>query len=40
MKQDTQKAGKVLVDKLLRLIEGETASDMLLPTELVIRKSS
>ena len=40
VKQDTQKAGKVLVDKLLRLIEGETASDMLLPTELVIRKSS
>jgi DNA-binding LacI/PurR family transcriptional regulator len=40
VKQDTQKAGKVLVDKLLRLIEGETASDMLLPTEIVIRRSS
>lgn len=40
VKQDTQKAGKVLVDKLLRLIEGEPASDMLIPTELVIRESS
>jgi DNA-binding LacI/PurR family transcriptional regulator len=39
VKQDTVCAGKVLVDKLIRLVNGETASDMQIPTELVIRES-
>ena len=39
MRQDTQAAGTLLVDKLLKIIAGETVESVLVPTELVIRKS-
>lgn len=38
-KQDTMKAGEILVDKLLNLINEEDAETELMNTELVIRKS-
>lgn len=39
MKQDTVKAGEILVDSLLKLIEGKTVESVQMKTELVIRKS-
>ena len=38
--QDTQQAGEILVDNLLRLIRGEPAESAMLPAKLVVRKSS
>ncbi len=37
--QDTNRAGQLLVENLLKLIQGETVKSSLLPTELVIRES-
>jgi alanine racemase len=37
--QNTQKAGEILVDQLLKLIQGESAESVLMPTTLMIRKS-
>ena len=37
--QDTRQAGALLVDTLLRLINGESASNSVIPTRLMIRKS-
>jgi len=39
MKQDTQLAGEVLVDTLLKLMAGEKAEATVLPCQLVVRKS-
>ena len=39
MRQDTQLAGEVLVDTLLKLMRGEQAEPTVLPCQLVIRKS-
>ncbi len=39
MKQNTNQAGKVLVDTLLSLIKGQAVSPQRLPADLVIRKS-
>lgn len=38
--QDTQQAGEILVDNLLRLIRGESPPSAMLPATLVVRKSS
>jgi DNA-binding LacI/PurR family transcriptional regulator len=38
--QDTQRAGELLVDNLLRQIRGETVQSALLPVQLVVRRSS
>ena len=38
--QDTTRAGELLVDKLMRLVHGETAESQRLPTTLVVRKST
>ena len=38
--QDIHRAGTVLVSSLLRLINGETVEDTLLPSELVIRSTT
>ncbi|WP_440875285.1 LacI family DNA-binding transcriptional regulator [Thalassotalea sp. PLHSN55] len=38
-KQDTLRAGELLVEKLLQLVNGEVAETKLMTTELVIRKS-
>lgn len=40
VKQDTKTAGKTLVEHLLKKINGENASDTLIPASLVVRKSS
>jgi DNA-binding LacI/PurR family transcriptional regulator len=37
--QDTRRAGAVLVDTLLRLVSDEHAEGMVLPTQLIVRKS-
>jgi DNA-binding LacI/PurR family transcriptional regulator len=37
--QDTRRAGELLVQTLLRLVAGETATNNVIPTKLVIRKS-
>jgi DNA-binding LacI/PurR family transcriptional regulator len=37
--QDTRRAGELLVETLLRQISGETASNSVIPTKLVVRKS-
>jgi DNA-binding LacI/PurR family transcriptional regulator len=37
--QDTRQAGALLVETLLRLINGETATNSVIPTRLMIRKS-
>ena len=37
--QDTRRAGELLVESLLRQIAGETATNRVIPTKLVIRKS-
>jgi Transcriptional regulators len=39
MKQDTQLAGEVLVETLLKLMRGETAEATVLPCQLVVRNS-
>jgi DNA-binding LacI/PurR family transcriptional regulator len=39
MRQDTQRAGEVLVDTLLKLMAGEEAQGAVLPCQLVVRKS-
>lgn len=39
VKQDTKLAGELLVDTLLKEIQGETVSTILIPPELIIRKS-
>ncbi len=39
VRQDTIAAGELLVDTLLKLIDGETAQSQLLPVELIIRDS-
>jgi DNA-binding LacI/PurR family transcriptional regulator len=39
MRQDTQQAGEVLVETLLKLMRGEAAEGTMLPCELVVRKS-
>jgi len=39
MKQDTQLAGEVLVDTLLKLMAGEKAEATVLPCQLVVRQS-
>jgi DNA-binding LacI/PurR family transcriptional regulator len=39
IRQDTTTGGKVLVENLLRLIDGQTARDVALPTELIVRRS-
>ena len=39
VRQDTLKAGSLLVSKLLRLMDGHTVSSERLPTEIVIRES-
>lgn len=39
MRQDTQLAGEVLVETLLRLMRGENAEATVLPCQLVVRKS-
>lgn len=39
MRQDTQRAGEVLVDTLLKLMRAETAEATLLPCDLVVRQS-
>jgi DNA-binding LacI/PurR family transcriptional regulator len=38
--QDTTRAGELLVDKLMRLVQGEPAESRRLPTTLVVRKST
>ena len=40
VRQDTGKAGEVLVDELLRLIRGEGGESAMLPAELKVRRSS
>jgi DNA-binding LacI/PurR family transcriptional regulator len=40
IRQDTGRAGELLVDKLIQLVDREAAQSERLPTELVIRKSS
>ena len=40
VRQDTGKAGEALVDALLRQIRGDTVESMMLPVQLVIRRSS
>ena len=37
--QDTTRAGQVLVDSVIKLIEGEPIESMLLPTQLMVRAS-
>jgi DNA-binding LacI/PurR family transcriptional regulator len=37
--QDTRRAGELLVETLLRQISGEGASNSVIPTRLVVRKS-
>ena len=37
--QDTRRAGELLVETLLRQIAGEAASNSVIPTRLVVRKS-
>ncbi len=39
IRQDTTKGGRALVENLLRLINGEPARDITLPTELIVRRS-
>ncbi|UTW59008.1 LacI family DNA-binding transcriptional regulator [Kordiimonas sp. SCSIO 12603] len=39
IKQDVTKAGRLMVSKLLRLLEGETVQPSILPTDLIIRES-
>lgn len=39
VQQNTRLAGKLLVDNLLKLIEGETLESFLLPTDLIVRGS-
>ena len=39
MRQNTQQAGQLLVDNLLKIIQGEPAESVLIPTELIVRKS-
>lgn len=38
--QDTRRAGELLVETLLRQIAGDTASNSVIPTKLVVRKSA
>ena len=38
--QDTQQAGEILVDSLLRLVRGEPVESTMLPATLVVRRSS
>jgi DNA-binding LacI/PurR family transcriptional regulator len=40
VQQNIGQAGEVLVDTLMRLIDGETPGDTILPTQLVVRESS
>ena len=40
MQQDTKLAGEVLVDSLIRLIQGETVESRTLPVKLVPRGST
>jgi len=40
VRQDTGKAGEVLVDELLRLIRGEGGESAMLPAQLKVRRSS
>ncbi|MEO0368499.1 MAG: substrate-binding domain-containing protein, partial [Pseudomonadota bacterium] len=40
IQQDTQRAGKVLVNSLLKLVNGEKISSKLIPTSLVERAST
>lgn len=40
VQQDTQRAGDVLVDSLVRLISGEPVESRMLPMKLVVRRSS
>ena len=39
IRQDTAAGGRALVENLLTLIEGGTARDVVLPTELIVRRS-
>jgi DNA-binding LacI/PurR family transcriptional regulator len=39
MRQDTQMAGEVLVETLLKLMRGEAAEATVLPCKLVVRRS-
>jgi DNA-binding LacI/PurR family transcriptional regulator len=39
IRQDVTKAGRLMVNKLLRMIEGETVQSSTLPTDLIIRES-
>lgn len=39
VQQDTNKAGEILVDKLLKLIKGEDVSTEMIPANVIIRKS-
>ena len=39
VRQDTAQGGRALVENLLAAMNGETVQDMILPTELIIRKS-
>ena len=38
--QHIHEAGRILVDSVLRRIDGEAVADVILPSELVVRKSS
>lgn len=37
--QDTKQAGEMLVDRLLRLVRGEPADSLMLPAQMVVRRS-
>ena len=39
VQQNTRLAGELLVESLLKLINGETVESMLLPTQLIVRDS-
>jgi DNA-binding LacI/PurR family transcriptional regulator len=39
VQQDTERAGEMLVDNLLRIIAGESLESALIPPRLVVRKS-
>ena len=39
MRQDTHRAGEILVENLLQIIAGESPPSVLLPSELIVRKS-